>query len=84
MDKNDLVIGISASGNSTNVLRAIDYANRNDGITFGLCGYDGGKLKRLSKKSLVINSMDMQKVEDLHMILIHCVMQYLNQNFTNE
>ena len=40
----DLVIGISGSGNSGNVLRAIEYANDNGGKTVGLCGYSGGKL----------------------------------------
>lgn len=78
MARDDLVIGISGSGNSNNVLKAIDYANKNRGKTFGICGFGGGELKNISQKSLVIHSNDMQKVEDLHIIMFHCVMQYLN------
>lgn len=77
MTKDDLVIGISGSGNSENVLRAISYGNDNGGITFGICGFGGGKLKDLAQKSIVINNNDMQKVEDLHLIISHCAMQYL-------
>lgn len=77
MNKGDLVIGISGSGNSENVLRAISYGNEHGGRTFGLCGFDGGKLKGLAQKTIVINNNDMQKVEDLHMIVFHCAMQFL-------
>lgn len=73
----DLVIAISGSGNSRNVLKAVDYANRQGGRTFGICGYGGGELKTACSQSLSLDCMDMQKVEDAHVILIHCVMQYL-------
>lgn len=75
--KTDLVIGISTSGNSKNVLKAIKYANKNGGRTFGFCGFSGGKLKDTAKKSIIINSNDMQKVEDMHMIIFHCAIKYL-------
>ncbi len=77
MVKDDLVIGVSGSGNSKNVLMAIEYANGKGGKTFGICGFGGGKLKDIAQKVIVINSNDMQKVEDLHMIIFHCAMQYL-------
>jgi D-sedoheptulose 7-phosphate isomerase len=72
----DLVIGISGSGNSPNVLKAIEYANLNGAHTFGISGFDGGQLKNISNKSIIIKSFDMQKVEDCHMILVHIIMQY--------
>lgn len=78
--KDDLVIGVSSSGNSENVLRAIRYGNDSGGKTFGMCGYGGGKLKELTHKSLVINSNDIQKVEDLHLIIFHCAMQWFKSN----
>jgi D-sedoheptulose 7-phosphate isomerase len=78
MNAGDLLIGISGSGNSGNVLHAVRYANENDGETFGICGYGGGKLKDAAKKSIVINSNDMQKIEDTHLIILHCVMQRFN------
>jgi len=71
----DLVIGISGSGNSPNVLKAIDYANTHGGISAGLCGYGGGKLLSLVQIPLHIAVPDMQKVEDVHLIIGHIVMQ---------
>ncbi len=78
LTKDDMVIGVSVSGNSRNVLKAIDYANKNGGKTYGICGCGGGELKNISQKSLTIDSNDMQKVEDLHMIIFHCTMKYLS------
>lgn len=78
MVRDDMVVGISGSGNSKNVLKAVEYAKSHGVGTFGLCGYDGGALKQAAHNSLVVHSYDMQKVEDLHLILLHCVMQYFN------
>lgn len=77
LKKHDLVIGLSSSGNSLNVLKAISYANRNGAITFGITGFRGGKLKKLARHSLVVNSDDMQQIEDVHLILLHIIMQIL-------
>lgn len=70
-NEGDLVIGISGSGNSKNVLKAIEYANENGGITVGITGYNGGKLREISKHSVNTNINDMQISEDVHMILDH-------------
>lgn len=80
----DLVIGISGSGNSKNVLNAIEYSNEIGAKTFGVIGYDGGKLKNLAQKSLIVRSFDMQKIEDCHMILTHLTMQYFSKKYTKE
>lgn len=77
MQTDDIVIGISGSGNSENVVRAIQYANGNGGITVGLTGYSGGKIKQLSKYNVHIPINDMQITEDLHMVLDHCMMKIL-------
>lgn len=77
LESGDLVIGISGSGNSENVLRAIRYANENGGITLGICGYDGGKLKSLVQHHLWFNVHDMQITEDMHFMFGHIVMQTL-------
>lgn len=74
----DVVIGISGSGNSENVLRAIRYANENNGITVALTGYDGGKMKKLAQYNVHIPINDMQITEDLHMVLDHCMMKILS------
>ena len=77
MQAGDIVIGISGSGNSENVVRAIQYANENGGVTVGLTGYSGGKIKQLSKYNVHIPIDDMQITEDLHMVLDHCMMKIL-------
>jgi D-sedoheptulose 7-phosphate isomerase len=73
----DVVIGISGSGNSPNVLRAIEYAKELGCVTIGVCGYKGGKLKQLADHSFHVKVDDMQLVEDAHMILVHVLMKVL-------
>lgn len=73
----DVVIGISGSGNSKNVLKAIEYANAHNGITVGITGYNGGILKQISKYSVNANINDMQITEDIHMILCHMIYNIL-------
>jgi D-sedoheptulose 7-phosphate isomerase len=74
----DVVLGISGSGNSPNVLRAIEYAKKLGCVTIGLCGYDGGKLKPLVDHCFHVKLNDMQIVEDAHMILVHILMRILD------
>lgn len=75
----DLVVGISASGNSENVLRALDYANENGGKTVAILGFDGGKcLDRVDHAILIRTSKgEFGPVEDMHMILDHMIGNYL-------
>ena len=68
-------MGISGSGDSENVLRAIRYAGENGGKTIGLTGYSGGKLGQLVDIAYIAASDDMQKIEDVHMIIVHMIMQ---------
>jgi D-sedoheptulose 7-phosphate isomerase len=77
LNKGDVVIGISGSGNSENVIQAITYANDRGARTIGLTGFDGGKLAKKVDIPFVATIHDMQKVEDLHMIVVHMLMQYL-------
>ncbi len=71
----DLVIGISASGNSANVLKAIDYTSKNNGTTVGLCGFAGGELVSKVDIPILVKADDMQQIEDVHMIIAHISMQ---------
>ncbi len=73
----DLVIAISGSGNSENVIRAVKYANDIGCETLGLCGYSGGKLKDEAKTVIWAAVNDMQLCEDVHSIFGHMVMQSL-------
>ena len=70
----DLVIAISGSGNSRNILNAVDWANRRHLTTFGLTGYDGGKLKRMQQHGLHVELDDMGMVESIHLCLFHWVL----------
>jgi len=70
----DLVIAISGSGNSPNVLHAVDWANRHGLITLGLTGYDGGKLKQLAQHNMHVPLDDMGMVESIHLCLYHWVL----------
>jgi len=76
----DIVIGISASGNSKNILKAIEYANNHDGITIGFEGYQGGMLKEIAMYSVHVPVDDMQITEDIHMMFDHCMMKVLSEN----
>jgi len=73
----DLVIALSGSGNSENVIRAVQYANAHGASTLGLCGYRGGKLKEYAQHVIWVDVDDMQLAEDVHFLFGHIVMQRL-------
>ena len=75
----DVVIAISASGNSENVLRAVDFANNHGGSSIGLVGFDGGKLKDACHLSIHIPSPlgAYELVEDVHHAVCHMLANYL-------
>jgi D-sedoheptulose 7-phosphate isomerase len=70
----DLAIAISGSGNSANVLHAVDWANRHGLVTFGLTGYSGGKLKQMQQSGLHVALNDMGMVESIHLCVFHWVL----------
>ncbi len=72
--KGDLVIAISGSGNSPNVIKAVDWANRHGLKTFGLTGFDGGQLRRQQQAGLHVPLDDMGMVESIHLALFHWVL----------
>jgi D-sedoheptulose 7-phosphate isomerase len=69
----DVVIAISASGNSPNVLKAIDVAAEGGATTVGLSGYAGGKLAKVVDISIVAENDIIEQVEDIHLILEHII-----------
>ncbi|HXA53361.1 MAG TPA: SIS domain-containing protein [Solirubrobacteraceae bacterium] len=75
----DVVIAISASGNSPNVVQAIEFANERKAVTVGLTGFDGGRLGELCEIHVHVPSArgEYGPVEDAHMVLDHLVMSYL-------
>jgi D-sedoheptulose 7-phosphate isomerase len=80
LERGDLVVAISGSGNSPNVLKAVDYARRRGAETIGLVGYDGGRLKGLVDHCIHVPADDMQLVEDLHLVMNHVMMTALRSH----
>jgi D-sedoheptulose 7-phosphate isomerase len=77
LDKGDLVIAFSGSGNSLNVLKAIEYANKAGAMTIGISGFNGGKLATIAQHNLIVNSTNMQHIEDLHLIMAQIIFSFL-------
>jgi len=71
LEENDVVIGISGSGNSTNVLKAFEYAKEKNAKTISLTGKDGGQLAKNSDVSLIVPSQDMLTIETVHLFICH-------------
>lgn len=72
----DVLLAISGSGNSENVLRAVRYANEVGCVTIGFTGFEGGKLRELVQHCVVIPSDHMGRIEDMHLILQHMICYY--------
>jgi len=78
-EEGDVIICISASGNSENVIRAAEYANKKGGISIAFVGFTGGKLRDVSKISLYTPNPngDYGPIEDLHLIYDHVIVNFL-------
>ena len=74
LEENDVLVAISGSGNSPNVIHAVEYAKEHGCKIIGLTGFSGGKLKELSDISLHAPVNSMQVTEDIHMIFDHLMM----------
>ena len=80
IEPGDIVIAISGSGDSKNVLKAVEYAKECGNKIIGLTGYTGGKLKELSDISLHVPVNSMQITEDIHMVFDHLMMSMFYQH----
>lgn len=69
----DVVIAITGSGNSPNILKAIEVAKRFKAVTIGFLGFDGGKVKDLVDHPLIFNDDHYGRIEDAHLILEHLI-----------
>lgn len=69
----DVVIAISASGNSPNILKAVEFARGEGAITIGLTGFGGGKLREIAGKCITLSQRDYGQVEDIHLCLAHII-----------
>ena len=82
VEKDDVVIGISGSGNSKNVLNAIQLANEKHATTIGLNGKGGGKLSEIVKINLTVKSDDMLTIETIHLLICHLLTTMIRSDGT--
>ncbi|MFH1958625.1 MAG: SIS domain-containing protein [bacterium] len=73
MNPGDVVIGLTGSGNSMNIINALKYANENGGKTIAITGFGGGMIKDIARSSLVVRSDNMQQVEDVYLMIMHFI-----------
>ena len=84
VNEKDIVISISASGNSPNVIKGVEYAKEKGAILIGFTGFAGGKLREISDICIHINCNNYGQVEDLHMLLCHLISQSIKDIIINE
>ena len=80
----DIVIAISASGNSPNILAAARMAQQSGAITLALTGQDGGKLSRLADFTIYVPSQSIEQVEDAHLVIAHSLCVVLREQLRTE
>lgn len=80
----DILIVVSASGNSPNVLRAIDYAQSRSAEVVGLLGFDGGRAAQLADIAVVVPSQHYGVVEDVHLVINHMLVEYFRSRLASE
>jgi len=77
LSKDDVVIGISGSGNSVNVVKALEYARLSGARTVAFCGFNGGKIKEIADIVIHAPVHDMEVTEDIHIIIFHAIKQII-------
>ena len=80
----DIVIAISASGNSKNILNGVLFAKSQNAITIGFTGFDGGSLASLVDIDVHVNSTVIEHVEDIHLMLEHIIVKSLREKVHSE
>lgn len=80
----DVVIGISGSGNSENIVKAVQWARNNGAKTIGLTGYKGGRLIEVAEITLLVPVQDMEITEDAHTIIFHAIKQEVNRRIKGD
>lgn len=78
--ENDVVVGISTSGNSENVVRALKKANSIGAETIGLVGNDGGKIKEVANMSIIIPSNDTARIQEVHITIGHIICELIEED----
>lgn len=80
----DLLVAISGSGNSPNILAAVEAAHEAGATTLGWSGFDGGRLAALAQHTIVVPKHNMQMVEDAHLVIGHLIYSALRDRLLAE
>ncbi len=84
LKKDDIVVGISGSGNSVNIIKALNYARELGSTIVGFSGYKGGKLRELADILIYAPVNDMEITEDIHIIIFHAIKQLINRKMKGD
>ena len=79
--KGDILIGLSTSGNSSNIYNAATYANKSGISVISLTGNDGGKLKSISDLNINIDSNSTQRIQEMHILIGHIICDLIERNY---
>ena len=82
--KNDIVFGISTSGNSINVINGFNTAKNYGGFTIGLLGSDGGELNKISDLSIIVPSTSTPRIQESQRIILHIICEIVEEYFSNK
>lgn len=80
----DILVAISTSGNSENLIRAVAAARETNVITVGLIGRDGGRMKKECDYALVVPSWNTPRIQEIHTFTVHLICQYIDERFCEE
>lgn len=81
VNNNDILITLSTSGNSKNIVNVIKCANKKNIYNINLLGCNGGQIKKISKNNLIINSKDTARVQEIHLLLLHTLAEEIENKF---
>ncbi len=82
VQKNDIVFGISTSGNSTNIINGFNAAKNCGGMTIGLLGSDGGELNKISDLSIVVPSDSTPRIQESQRVILHIICEIVEEHFS--
>ena len=80
MREGDVLIAVSASGNSPNIVRACEYAKEMKSQIIVLAGFDGGKIKKFADAAIVAPLESYEQIEDIHLVVLHMIVYYFKNH----
>lgn len=84
VNKDDIVIGISTSGNSENVKRGLEVSNKKGAFTVGILGNKGGKIKEITNLNIIVNSESTPRIQEGHRVIYHIICQIVEEKLNKK